>query len=95
MQKIQPVLSKRRKSILELPMESFLNNAEKKVWVRRDYLHRFFSCDINNVNTSLDKSPYVLEQKSLICRHRKGLHPCVANNGKLISQSLFHEMMKL
>ena len=76
-------------------MESSLNNAEKKVWVRRDYLHSFFSCDINNINNSIDTSPYVLEQKSLICRHGKGLHPCVANNGKLISQSLFENIMEL
>ena len=95
MQKIQPVLSARRKSILELPIEWFSNNAEKRVWVRSDYLRTFFSCDINNINTSLDTSPYVLEQKTLICRHGKGLHPCVAKNGKLITKSLFEKIMEL
>ena len=95
MQKMQPLLSSRRKSILKLPIERFLNKAEKRVWVRSDYLRTFFSCDINNINTSLDTSPYVLEQKSLICRHGKGLHPCVANNGKLITQSLFEKIIEL
>ena len=89
------MLSTRRKSILKFPIKSFSNNAEKRVWVRSDYLRTFFSCDINNINTSLDTSPYVLEQKSLICRHGKGLHPCVAKNGKLITQSLFENIMKL
>ena len=69
--------------------------SQSPVWVDGDIIRRFLFCNKTELNPSITTSGPLLKHKHLLCEHETGLHPRVAQRGKLLPRPMYDALVSL